>query len=358
MQAMIFGGPGRYVQGPDVVTCFDEYARGMGKRPLILTDGILADALREALSASLSRLGAEPHFEVFEGECTAAAISTLSDAGRLHRADMVVGAGGGKTIDTAKGARIELDVPLVIIPTIASNDSPTSRLVVVYDENHRLVGTRTMRQSPELVLVDTQLIARAPVRFLRAGIGDAVSKRFEAEQAIAAGGRNFFGGRSGQIALAISRHCYQTIREDAEAGLAAAERQEPDAAFERLVEACVLGSGIGFESGGLSVAHAMLRGFSQVPSLSKSLHGEQVAVGLLIQLQADAAPGIDVLDLRRFYDRIGLPSTLLALGLTEPLESVAPMIVECVLRTAPYIGNFRSVLTQQHLLASLMLAAG
>ena len=357
MQAMIFGGPGRYVQGPDVLTCFDEFAGGMGKRPLILTDGVLTEALRDALSVSLARMGAEPHFEIFEGECTAAAISALVGAGQRHRADMVVGAGGGKTIDTAKGARIELDVPLVIIPTIASNDSPTSRLVVVYDESHRLVGTRLMRQSPELVLVDTQLIAQAPIRFLRAGIGDAISKRFETEQAIAAGGRNFFGGRGGQIALAISRHCYQTIREDAEAGLAAAARHQPDAAFERLVEACVLGSGLGFESGGLSVAHAMLRGFSQVSSLSKSLHGEQVAIGLLIQLQADAAPGVDVADLRAFYGRVGLPSTLRALGLTEPLESVAPMMVEYVLRTAPYISNFRSELTQEHLLASLMQAA-
>lgn len=348
-----FGAPGCYWQGPGLLDHLQHLVADLGQRPLVLADAALGDGLRQLITDGLGPLATATRFESFAGECTAAAIDRAADAGRAHGCDLVIGAGGGKTIDTAKGARIQLNVPLVIVPTIASNDSPTSRLVVIYDEAHVLTETRLMRASPDRVLVDTALIARAPRRFLLAGIGDAISKRFEAGQAVGTGARNFFGGRGGQTALAIANHCYQTIRNDAQAALAAADRGEPDAAFERLVESCVLGSGLGFESGGLSIAHALLRGFSLVPSLARALHGEQVAVGLLVQLHAGNDSNVDVEELKAFYRRIGLPCTLEDLGLDEPLEAVVERIVERTVTTSPYIRHFRPPIARESLAEAL-----
>jgi glycerol dehydrogenase len=350
-----FGAPGRYLQGPRLVARLGEALEGMGRRPLLLLDATVAEALRPALLEGLGPLAADARFERFAGECTAEAIDAVVAAGRAHGCDLLLGMGGGKTIDTAKGARIELGVPLTIVPTIASNDSPTSRLVVMYDQQHVLTGTRLMRRSPDLVLVDTALIARAPVRFLRAGIGDAISKKFEVAQAVATRARNFFGGQGGQTALAIAEGCYRTLRNDALAGLAAAERGVPDEAFERLVEACILGSGLGFESGGLSIAHAMLRGFSLVPSLSRSLHGEQVAVGLLVQLHAGGHADVDIDELLEFYRSVGLPATLQDLGMQEPLDAVAARIVERTFVNAPYVANYHPAQTRDSLMRALLM---
>jgi glycerol dehydrogenase len=48
-------------------------------------------------------------------------------------------------------------------------------------------------------------------------------------------------------------------------------------------------SGLGFESGGLSIAHAMTRGLSKVPGSREAMHGQQVAYGLLLQLMLEGS---------------------------------------------------------------------
>ena len=50
------------------------------------------------------------------------------------KADVVVGIGGGKTLDTAKAVANKIGVPVIIVPTAASTDSPTSAMAVIYTE--------------------------------------------------------------------------------------------------------------------------------------------------------------------------------------------------------------------------------
>jgi len=298
--------------------------------------GLAPEAL-SAASLSVTRLR-------FAGECTHAAIAALSAEARDARADVVVALGGGKTIDTAKGIARTLGTRLVIAPTVASNDSPTSRLIVVYDDTHRLVAVDYLTRNPDVVLVDTEVIVRAPVRFFRAGIGDAISKRYEAAQCARAGGLNFFGGAPPDTAGILADRCHAVIVAHGEAALEAVGRRTATPAVESVVEATVLLSGLGFESGGLSLSHALLRGLSALPELSGALHGEQVAFGTIVQLLLERPP-VETLDAHiALLARLGLPTTLAALGLTE-VSRDRLMHVATLTMTAPYIGNFQSTLT-------------
>ncbi|MFG1211564.1 glycerol dehydrogenase [Xanthobacter flavus] len=355
MSVRAFGSPARYIQGPDALSELGALVRLHGRRPFVVADAIVMDLLGARLKAELGEVEAVT-FATFGGECTAAEIDKLAAAARAAGADVVIGVGGGKAIDTAKGVRIALRSPLVIVPTIASNDSPTSRLVVVYTADHVLSEVRLMDANPDAVLVDTSVIVQAPARFFVAGIGDALSKKFEVEQCAAAGGLNFFKGRPTSLAVTIADACYGAIRADGEAAVTAVSRKTADDAVERLVEATILLSGLAFESGGLSIAHSLTRGFSTVPEVARALHGEQVAVGLLVQLLAEGREADFMADMLAFYARLNLPRALEDFGVET--EAVVDGIVSVSWDTAPYIRNFVQPLSKERLADAFRTLAG
>ena len=336
------GFPGRYIQGPGAIQALPSLLAELGcKAPVIVSDDIVMAAVGATAREALQQAGLQAPFLRFPGECSASAIAALSAQAAKLGVDAVIGLGGGKTIDTAKGIAKSLGMALIIVPTIASNDSPTSRLIVLYDDTHRVAGVEVMARNPDAVLVDTSIVARAPARFFAAGLGDALSKKFESEQCHLSGGNNFFGTPSLPIARLLARQCYDTIIEYGEAALTrVTDTQTPDETVERVVEATVLLSGVGFESGGLSLAHALTRGFTAHPAMAHMMHGELVAFGAIVQLVAEARPDQEIENHARFVDTLGLPICWADLG--SP-EISAPEIDEIAYLTcaAPYIGNLQ-----------------
>ncbi|SHO66521.1 glycerol dehydrogenase [Pseudoxanthobacter soli DSM 19599] len=329
------GFPGRYVQGPGALAGIGRLFADLGyRRPLALADGVVKDKVWPAASAALAEAGIAPALADFPGECTRAVIAALSEAARAEGIDSVVVFGGGKAIDSAKGVARALDLPIVICPTVASSDAPTSRLIVLYDETHRLVGVDFTRRNPDAVVVDTAIIAKAPARLFAAGIGDAMSKRFEARQCRAAGGLNSFGTQALETALLLTETVFDRLCARGPAAYAAVRAGTWSPDVESVVEATVLVSGVGFESGGLSLAHALIRGLTAIPAMAGMLHGELVAFSTLVQLCVegqDEAACNAVMDLMAAVD---LPMTLAALGQSEPLtEAEKALVAEATLAT-------------------------
>jgi len=172
------GFPGRYEQGPGALKQLGRILSDMGRaRPLVLCDEFVSTHLWPEVGSALTEHGIEASSIVFPGECTRAAITSLCERSADYKPDTIIALGGGKTIDTAKGMAAQLNVPIVVCPTIASSDAPTSRLIVLYDEAHKVVGVEYLNMNPSAVVVDTEVIVRAPARFFAAGIGDAISKK-------------------------------------------------------------------------------------------------------------------------------------------------------------------------------------
>jgi len=339
-QLRVAGFPGRYLQGPGALEALPDVARELGgSRLLLVSDDVVQQALGQRLEAQLRGSSLACLRLRFGGECTRSAIEDLSGLARRASGNLVVALGGGKTIDTAKGVAKALGIPLIVAPTIASNDSATSRLIVLYDDAHRLLDVELMTRNPDAVLVDTTEIARAPVRYFRAGMGDALSKAFEAAQCARAGGINFHGGRPPRAARLLGDHCYAVLQELGEVATADVSRGSPTEAVEDVIEATVLLSGLAFESGGLSIAHALLRGLSTVPAFDRSLHGEMVSFGTLVQVVLEQRPAAWIEQHLDLMHRLGLPGTLAALG-TETLTAGELAAVVARALAAPYIVNF------------------
>lgn len=262
---LVFGSPGRYVQGTEVLAQAGTYLAHCGRTAVVVIDSYVLGLIRERLDATCAQANVALHYLTFDGEITADGIAGLRAAAASVEFDLILAVGGGKCIDAGKALAHSSGRALVTMPTVASNDAPTSKNYVVYDAHHQLSEVGHLLVSPRYVLVDTGLIAQAPRAFLLAGIADALTKKFEAEQCFNSGGVNMFGARPALSGLVLAQECYRVIRQYAEPALAQAGSGEVTVAFDHLIEAVLLMSGLGFESGGLSIAHAMTRGLSKIP---------------------------------------------------------------------------------------------
>jgi glycerol dehydrogenase len=321
--AAVFASPGRYIQGAGAVGRIGGVLEQIGSaRPLILGDPIVDEIMGDTLDSISGATRVE-----FGGECSPEEIDRVAQAASEGDADAVVGIGGGKTIDAAKAVAHPAGLPLVVVPTIASTDAPTSSLSVVYDEDGAFKEYRFFGRNPDAVVVDTAVIAGAPVRFLVAGIGDGLSTYFEADASSRTRKETMAGGAPTLAALAIARLCYDTLLEHGLAARLAVERQAVTPSVEKVVEANTLLSGLGFESGGLGAAHSIHNGLTALEGTHHYWHGEKVAFGVIAMIMLEERPAEVLAEVVDFCLEVGLPVTLEDIGLDdvgrEDLQKVA-----------------------------------
>src|SRR3954453_4402114 len=212
----VFCAPARYTQGPDATGQLGSEVRNLGlDGPAFVLAGRSAiRLLSETWARTFAVAGMKHVVFPFAGECTAVEIRRASQGARDAGARLVIGAGGGKVLDTARAVAADLSLPVVNCPTVASSDAPCSALSVIYTEAGEWEEYRIYRRNPDLVLVDTSVIARSPVRPLVAGMGDALATFFEAKVCVATGAKNMRGGASTRSGLALAELCYRTLLAD------------------------------------------------------------------------------------------------------------------------------------------------
>jgi glycerol dehydrogenase len=315
----VFCSPSRYTQGKGATAALGREIAGLGlEGPVLIIAGKTAiNRLAGTWKTSLDEVDIQHVLHHFGGECSLAEIGRGKESACQCGARTIVGAGGGKVLDTARAVSADLGLPVVICPTVASSDAPCSALSVIYTPEGVFEEYRFYRKNPDLVLVDTQVIAEAPPRFLVAGMGDALATWFEARTCVAGAVRNMRGGGSTASALVLSELCYRTLLADGAGALQAVSNRVVTPALERLVEANTLLSGLGFESSGLAAAHAVHNGLTAVHETHPYFHGEKVAFGLLVQLVLEGAPRATAQEVLGFSTEVGLPVTLGDIGLTK-----------------------------------------
>src|SRR5262245_53302388 len=194
----IFCSPPRYTQGRNATDSLGQEMANLGMEgpALIVASksaiGLLSDSWQRSLGQA--RLAYAIH--AFGGECSVPEIERVKTAARQNGARVIIGAGGGKVLDTARAAAADLRLPVVNCPTVASSDAPCSALSVIYTEEGVFQEYRIYGRNPDLVLVDTQVIAQSPPRLLVAGMGDALATWFEAKTCVDGNIKNMRGGAS------------------------------------------------------------------------------------------------------------------------------------------------------------------
>jgi len=331
----MFLAPSRYVQGAGALAEIGIHAARMGTKALFIGGKTSLDVCGSRVEAGLKNNKVGCHREVFSGECSDKEISRLVDVAKANGVDLVIAAGGGKVIDTGKAVSYEMKIPVIVVPTIAATDSPCSAVSVIYSEHGIFERYLVLPKNPDCVLVDTTIVANAPVEFLVSGMGDALATYWEADTCAKSCKPNALTGACPPTlsSLALARLCYDTLLEYGLQAKLAVEQKSVTPAVEAVVEANTLLSGLGFESGGLAGAHAVHNGLTVLEASHARFHGEKVAFGVVTQMVLEGRPSKDVDQVLDFCLSVGLPVCLEDLGVSGPSREDVRRVAEAT--TAP-----------------------
>lgn len=311
--------PNKYIQGNGVLKEIGDLIKPFGQKPMILWGKRTRAAVSEDVFASLKACGMDYVERMLPGECSKPEAARIEAEIKEKGCDIVIGMGGGKAMDIAKAAAQHVGLRCVIVPTAASSDAPTSACTVWYNEDDgSFEEFELWPVNPDIILVDTGVMVKAPLKLFMAGIGDALATYPEAKSCYESYTPACSGGYPTMTALAMAKLCFDTLVEYSEAAIMAVKTQLCTPAFEKVVEATTLLSGIGWESCGVATAHVLGNALANFPEAHAHMHGEKVAFGIVTQLCID--PGMSMTETYEIVDfmvKIGLPVTFADLDMQD-----------------------------------------
>lgn len=305
--------PAQLLRGNGILATLGEYLPRFGHHALVISGQNAIAVVKPTLEqTSLSFTYTAPI-----NNCTDANLASLHAEVHKHQPDMVIGVGGGKVMDTAKLIGYQCGLPVITIPTTGATCAAWTALSNVYTEAGAFHYDVALRQCPELMVVDYDVILTAPKRTLVAGIGDAIAKWYEASVSSGSSDRTLV-----IAAVQEARILRDILLQKSEIAI----NNPGSDAWREVVDATVCLAGVIGGIGGAQcrtvAAHAVHNGLTNLERSHHTLHGEKVAYGILVQLRLEEFQGNQLSatarqQLLKFYSEIGLPQTLADLGLAD-----------------------------------------
>ena len=316
--------PLKYVQGRDATLKFHEEMGYMGKRWLFVCSNSGYKACHDKIEKSFGELDDYRRYEVFGGISSKGEIAKMEEIVKADNIDTVVAVGGGSAVDTAKATAYYTGKHIVIVPTVAATDAPCTGLSVIYNDDHSFDKYLFYPTNPDAVMVDTTVIANAPVKFLIAGMGDALGTYFEGRASIRTESASLEGTGITRAGQALARLCYDMLKTYGKQAVEACKVHAVTPALEAICEANVYLSGVGADNVNCAAAHSFYNGVTSL-GIKHADHGCCVALGTLVQLVLEGAPKEEFEEVQNFCLEVGLPVTLEEIGVTTPeqVETIA-----------------------------------
>lgn len=320
-----------YTIGSDAYEDVTKVCPHYGSRILLIGGEKALEAARERLLGKIRESSLVIIDTVIFGEdCTYDNIRRWSDYALECDADMIFGMGGGKALDTAKGAAEMAGLPVFTFPTIAATCAASTALSVVYKEDGNFDSFYFFEKPARHCFIDLQVIADAPHEYLRAGMGDTIGKHFECH--FAARGDQL--DHNSALGREISNLCYGPLREHGVKALEDCRKHEVSYELQQAVLANIISTGLVslmvLDDYNCAIAHSVYYGLVLLPGFEEQyLHGDVVAYGVLVQLAVDGQKE-EMKSLKEFLTKLGIPTTLREMAVNTERGSLAGVLRETV----------------------------
>lgn len=150
--------PKKFVIGRGLLQQMHDYVKDFGDNAFIISDEFILPRVKDEAVTGLQKAGLKGTCEKFNYECTEVEIKRLGALAESQSANVIVGIGGGKTLDSAKAVAYYHKLPVILFPTIASTDAPCTALAVIYSEEGEFERYLFCRKTLMLLLPILQLL--------------------------------------------------------------------------------------------------------------------------------------------------------------------------------------------------------
>ena len=314
----LFVSPTQVIQGEGIISQAGEDISRLGKRPLVVGGKQTLELISDHLKPIFKQFKLTAGFDTYSPDCSETSLKNLTEATQNHEADLIIGVGGGKALDTAKLLAHQQQLPIITIPTSGATCAAWTALSNVYSNQGAFQYDVPLSRCPDLLILDYNLIKAAPKRTLVAGIGDAIAKWYEASVSS--------GHSKATLTIAAVQQA-RVLRDILLQKSTAALDKIGGEDWREVINATVLLAGVIGGLGGANcrtvAAHAVHNGLTHIPAAHDALHGEKVAYGILVQLrleemiQGNKLAATSRQQLLKLYEEIGLPRSLEYLGLSQ-----------------------------------------
>ncbi|MGI6300543.1 MAG: iron-containing alcohol dehydrogenase [Verrucomicrobiota bacterium] len=311
----------------------------LGKRVFLLGGEKALRAGLEQVQKALADSDVQLTVRTYTGEPTRSQARQLAEEVLGLGVNVVLGMGGGRALDAAKAVGHYANVPVFTLPTIPATCAAISALSVMYDEDSKDQGPFLfLRHPPVHVLLHTGILAASPAKYLRAGIGDSISKHVES---------HFKAGDHTELTyedllgLSIAGMGYETLMRIGRAAMQDAKAGIDSPVYRLACQCCIITPGLVSilvkEALNGALAHALYYTFKYHHGIADCLHGEVVAWGSLVQLVLEGKAE-KALKLKSLLSSLEIPVSLEQMGVTlkEVLPHIREVLAQPDMLSAPY----------------------
>lgn len=354
---IVKGAPGYYLLGSGILTELPDLLKDISVSKYHIITGKKAwQAVQPYLPKEV--IDNNIHLHYIDGHTTLKKVHDIQELLTNDGANGVIGIGGGTALDITKAVAIEASVQSILIPTIAATCAAWTPLSVYYNEEGSFTHYTEFPIATTLVLIEPEIIAKAPITYLKAGIGDTLAKFYEAEALIESLYHEKTLPVPKQVSQFSAKICRDTLLNDGEAALQSVAKNETSPALIRVIETIIMTGGMvggfGEKAGRIAGAHSLHNGLTVANAAKDFLHGELVAYGILGQLAIEEK-WTEVDYLLPFYESWQLPSSLSTLNIDVNDEQLMKTIVKKAIRPTESIHFMKNEISEQSVLQALRL---